>query len=87
MTQATQTINHVAAWPIDTPDRILRAMAGNEGSCVREIAQRSGIAAEIVHEWLTGKVKLGLLIFNSEEGTYCSLCRWPAVARATVKAG
>ncbi len=84
----TATISKTAAtaWPIDTPDRVLGAMAGSEGSCIREIAQKSGVAAEIVHEWLTNKVKQGLLLFNESEGTYRSLCHISAVAQVTPRA-
>lgn len=87
MTQAT-TISRSAtnAWPIDTPDRILRAMAGSEGSTVNDLADKAEIAVSIVSEWLSAKVKQGLLLFNASNGTYCSLCQWPANASSAQRA-
>ena len=73
------------AWPIDTPDRVLWAMAGSHGSTVDQISQRTGIEGSIVREWLNGKVEQDLLIHNSSNDTYKSLCEWPGVATRTSK--
>ena len=87
MTQVT-TIGRstVEAWPIDTPERILKAMAGKDGSTVSQLATNTGINVSIVREWVTDKVKQGLLLFNPGDETYCSLCQWPAVVTTATKA-
>ena len=79
MTQAIATeYTTTNAWPIDTQDRILAAMAGSEGTRAIQVAMKTGLALSIVVEWLTDKVKQGLLIYDDYDATYCSLCAWPA---------
>lgn len=84
MTPSTTAVTgEIAAWPIDTPHRILRAMAGSRGLHAEELANLSGVDLEIVVEWLTEKVSERLLIFEPLDGTYRSLCQWPARVRLT----
>ena len=75
-----------SAWPINTPERILSALAGRDGATAEEISNESNIALSIVIEWLSEKARQGLLLFNPFKNTYSSLCAWPSVATATQRA-
>ena len=88
MTQAvTAEYPRPNAWPIDAQARILSGLAGSNGVTAQDLSAKSGVALPIIVEWLTEKVQQRLIRFNAIDGTYCSLCRWPAVPKAVSLTG
>lgn len=87
MTQAIATeITTTNAWPIDTSDRILTAMAGSEGTRVIQVAIKTRLSLSIVVEWLTDRVKQGLLIYDDYNATYRPVGTRPATVANMAKA-